>query len=139
MALSKFSVVDDPQHASTTIGNPIVHCYDSEKLIIAIVERAALMDYFRIPGGVSQSNEQQPPRPTVKDWSLLVKQNLDAFAQIISSKWGRGKHDTFTYAGISYPRVVVTLSDMQDSGLPLTLGEMEEVFRPERSTHSGLK
>jgi hypothetical protein len=69
------------------------------------------MDHFRIPGDEHH---------TLKEWSLVVDQNLEAFSCIISAKWERGERDTYTSHGRSYPKVVVTYEDIERSSETLT-------------------
>ena len=87
--------------------DPLVHCFDSQQVVLAFVGRMALDDYFEVPGD---------QRRTLKQWNLVVDRNLAVFEAIISAKYERGERSTFDRYGQSFPRVDVTLEDMQRSG-----------------------
>jgi hypothetical protein len=106
MTLESFSVV----HARTdgedhTVDAPLIHCFDGRQLVLAFVDRTALADYFHLP-----------QRPTMRESNLLVDRNLQAFARIVATKYEAGNTSVYDRLGQSFPRVDVTLQDMQDSG-----------------------
>ena len=108
MALSDFAVVyarDD------YLDDPLVHCYDGKQLILAFIARAALEDYFHIPGD---------RRMTLRERNLIIDRNLPAFERIISTKYDQGKRSVYAAHGQSYPRIDVNLADMQHSGEEFT-------------------
>lgn len=112
MKLSSFSVVHARGDAAATIDDPLVHCFAGNQIVLAYVSREALMDYFHIPG---------ERRITLKEWNLVVDRNLDAFKPIIESKFERDEWEIFNAYGQSYPKIVVTLKDMQESGQQFTI------------------
>ncbi len=70
-----------------------------------------LDDYFRVPGG--------QPR-TLQQWNSVAESNRAAFEKIITAKYERGDRSTYDAYGQSYPRVDVTLEDMQRGGEKFT-------------------
>ena len=77
-------------------------------MVLAFVSRTALDDYFRVPGS---------ERRTLRQWNLVVESNRDAFARIVTSKYERGQRSTYrSTIGQSFPRVDVTLADMEGCG-----------------------
>lgn len=77
------------------------------KAVLAYIDRQALDDYFRVPGD---------QRRTLQQWNLVVQSNRAAFEKIIAAKYERGDRSTYNAFGGSYPKVAVTLDDMQGSG-----------------------
>jgi hypothetical protein len=49
-------------------------------------------------------------------WNRVVAANQSAINKIIAAKYDRGEISTHEAAGMEYPRVVVTLADLQSSG-----------------------
>jgi hypothetical protein len=117
MALSGFTVVharsDGEAHSDDAV---LLHCFDDRQLVLAFVGRAALTDYFRLP-----------QRPTMRESNLIVEQNKEAFAGIVTAKYERGLTSQHNRFGQSYPRVDVTLDDMLRSGQRFTA----DVLKPE--------
>jgi hypothetical protein len=111
MKLSMFSVVHERGDAAPLLDDPLIQCQAGQQLVLAYVLRTALMDYFRFPGD---------KRITVRQWNLVVDRNLDAFKQIIQGKFERDEWEVHNRLGQSYPRVLVTLEDMQRRGEQLT-------------------
>jgi hypothetical protein len=106
MALEHFAVVHE-RGGSPLFSNPLVHAFDGCQLVLAFVDRAALRDHFRIPGDV---------RLTIRDWNLVVERNLAAFKRVISAKYDRGQRSIYYGHGQEFPRVDVTLEDLERSG-----------------------
>ena len=117
MALSDFAVV----HARTdgeahTVDAPLIHCFDGRQLVLAFVERTALADYFRMAR-----------RPGMRLSNLIVDRNLEAFARIVAAKYSNGQVGAYSGYGQTFPRLDVTLEDMQQSGEQFTA----DVLKPE--------
>ena len=73
--------------------------------------------------------------PSLQQCNLLVESNLEAFKGIITAKFERGERGVYDQYGQSYPRVDVTLDDMQRCGeklstFVLTVKEMATAVRP---------
>ena len=107
MKLSMFSVVHERGDTAPLLDDPLIHCQAARQLVLAYVSRAALMDYFRIPGD---------KRITLQKWNLVVDRNLEAFKRIIEGKFERDEWEVEKRLGQSYPRMLITLEDMQRSG-----------------------
>jgi hypothetical protein len=107
MKLSMFSVVHERGDAAPLLDDPLIHCQAARQLVLAYVSRTALMDYFRIPGD---------KRITLQQWNLVVDRNLEAFKRIIEGKFERDEWEVEKRLGQSYPRMLITLEDMQRSG-----------------------
>jgi hypothetical protein len=118
MTLTGFGVVQAAY--GSRIGDPLVHCYDGKQLVLAYVERQALMDYFRIPGGASI---------TLAGWNSVIERNLDAFERIIAAKYDSGDWYRHRAYGQNYPRLFLTLGDIERSGEKLIadFAELEAV------------
>ena len=111
MALSSFAVVhartDGEEH---TIDEPLIHCFDGKQLVLAFVERTALADYFSMAR-----------RPGMRVSNLIVDRNLEAFSRIVTAKYSRGQVDAYSaYDDQTFPRVDITLEDMERSGEQFT-------------------
>jgi hypothetical protein len=92
------------------LDDPLIHCQAGQQFVLAYVSRNALVDYFHI------RDEGIP----LHQWNLVVERNLDAFARIIEGKYERDEWEVHNSQGQSYPRVLVTLEDMQGCGEQLT-------------------
>jgi hypothetical protein len=112
MPLSHFTVVHERGGAAAYVDDPLVHCFDGNQTVLAYVSRQALMDHFRVPGD---------RRITLAQWNLVVDSNLDVFKRIIEAKYMRGDQGTYEAHGQTYPKVVVTLEDMERSGEAFTM------------------
>jgi hypothetical protein len=117
MALSDFAVVhartDGEEH---TVDEPLIHCFDGKQLVLAFVERTALADYFRLAR-----------RPGMRVSNLIVDRNLEAFARIVTAKYSSGQVGVYSAYDQSFPRLNVTLEDMERSGERFTA----DVLKPE--------
>jgi hypothetical protein len=107
MKLSMFNVVHERGDAAPLLDDPLVHCYAGNQFVLAYISRQALMDYFRVPGD---------SRITLQQWNLVVDRNLDAFKRIIEGKFERDEWEVYKTLGQSYPRLLITLDDMQSNG-----------------------
>jgi hypothetical protein len=118
-----FAVVHERPDASVFLDDPLVHCHAGRQLILSYVSRQALMDYFRIPGGV---------HITLQQWNLVVDRNLNAFKRIIEAKYERDEWEVHNAYGQSYPKLVLTLEDMQQSGFEFSIEvlNLDAGFRP---------
>jgi hypothetical protein len=58
----------------------IVHCFDAQKLVLALVTRSALEDYFGLP------RSDADRRPTITQCVMIVSDNIKVFSEIISQK-----------------------------------------------------
>ncbi len=112
MRRSSFVVARERGDASRMLGDPLVFCFAEKQMVLTYIGRQALTDYFQIPG---------PRRLTLKDWNLVVERNLDGFKPIIESKFASDDWEIFNSYAQSYPKIVVTLEDMQRSGYPFTI------------------
>ena len=107
MKLSMFSVVHERGDTAPLLDDPLIRCQAGEQLVLAYVSRTALMNYFHIPGDM---------QITLQQWSLVVDRNLEAFKRIIEGKFERDEWEVEKRLGQSYPRMLITLDDMQRSG-----------------------
>ena len=111
MKLSMFSVVHERGDTAPLLDDPLIHCQAARQLVLAYVSRTALMDYFHLPGDM---------RVTLQQWNLVVDRNLEAFQRIIEGKFERDEWEVEKRLGQSYPRMLITLEDMQRSGEQFT-------------------
>jgi hypothetical protein len=91
-----------------------------EQLVLAFVFRTAIADCFRTTN-----------RPTMRACNLIVDRNIEAFARIVRAKYERGEASVYQGFGQNFPRVDVTLEDMQRSGKTFTsdVVKAEAAFR----------
>jgi hypothetical protein len=122
MKLSMFSVLHERGDAAPLLDDPLIHCQAGQQLVLAYVSRNALMDYFRIRDG----------RIQLQQWNLVVDRNLEAFKRIIEGKFERDEWEMHNSLGQSYPRVLITLEDMQRCGEQLT-AELHDLDARSRS------
>ena len=108
--LSTFSVVSERPDAAPLLDDPLIHCQAGQQLVLAFVSRNALMDYFHI----------RDERIPLHQWNVVVERNLDAFKRIIEGKYERDEWEAHNSQGQSYPRVLVTLEDLERCGEELT-------------------
>jgi hypothetical protein len=111
MPLTEFSVV----HASAEDDGTVIHCFDDRELVLAIVTRLALDDYFGWPQ--SLPNEK---RPSLPECHLVVDRNLAAFEPIIQGKYRRSEYTTINRSGSSLKLIKVTGADIQRGRVELT-------------------
>lgn len=93
-----------PEAGDLTGRGPLIHCYDKEQLVLAVVAREALDDAF------------PDRRLTREQRNLLASRNLDALTRLIDRKYKSGAIETFGRLGKAYPLVIVTSSDIRNSG-----------------------
>ena len=89
----------------------LAHCFDGKQLVLALISRTAFADYFHLP-----PSTRSRVSPSLQQCNLLVESNLEAFKRIITAKFERGERGVQDQYGQSYPRVHVTLDDMQRCG-----------------------
>ena len=104
--LSMFSVVLEGGDTAPLLDDALIRCQAGEQLVLAYVSHTALMNYFHIPGDM---------QITLQQWSLVVDRNLEAFKRIIEGKFERDEWEMQEGLGQSYPRMLITLEDMQKS------------------------
>jgi hypothetical protein len=102
--LSMFSVVQEGGDIAPILDDPLIRCQAGEQLVLAYVSRTALMDYFHLPGDMGI---------TLQQWNIVVNRNLEAFKRIIEGKFERDEWEMQESLGQSYPRMLITLEDMQ--------------------------
>ncbi len=112
MTLTSFEIAHARGDAAPMLGDPLVRCESNRQLVLAYISQQALRDYFRIPGDRQISLEK---------WNLVVDRNLDAFKGIIESKFKRDDWEIHNTMGQSYPKLIITLEDMQKSGEEFTI------------------
>jgi hypothetical protein len=112
MKLSHFAVVHERGGAAAMLDDPLVHCFADKQVVLTYVSRQALMDFFQVPGD---------RLITLAQWNLVVDRNLDAFKRIIETKYARGDWGVHNTLGQSFPKLVITLEDMQTSGQEFTI------------------
>jgi hypothetical protein len=111
MTLTDFSVV----HASGDYDGTIIHCFAGRELVLALVTREALDDYFRWP-----KPGRDEHRPSLSECHLVVDRNLAAFEPIIREKYQRGEYGTLHPAGSSLKLITIVLSDIERTGSTLS-------------------
>jgi hypothetical protein len=107
VSLSDFQVMHERGGNKSSLADPLIQCFDGNKMVLAFVSRTGMDDYFRVSGS---------ERRTLKQWNLVVESNRDAFAKIIAGKYERGDRSTYQGAGQTFPRVDVILADMERCG-----------------------
>ena len=110
MALTGFALVHE--HGGAVVEGVLVHCFDGKQLVLAFIARTAFADYFHLP-----PLHEEPRQP---------------FTEAMQPP--RGEY------GQSYPRVDVTLDDVQRCGeklstFVLTVKEMAAAVRRRPSRH----
>jgi hypothetical protein len=114
--LSMFRVLHKRGDFAPLLDDPLIHCQAGQQLVLAYVSREALMDYFRISG-----DERIP----LQQWNLVVERNLEAFKRIIEGKFERDEWEMHNSLGQSYPRMLITLEDIERCGEQLTLADLD--------------
>ena len=90
----------------------LMMCFDHQRLVLAVIEREALGDYFE--GSF-----------TASECALLVERNSPAFESIIEAKYSANDFLYHEMNGFKSPLVSVSLSDMQRSGLKFSASVIE--------------
>ena len=109
MALTGFALVHE--HGGAVVEGVLVHCFDGKQLVLAFISRTAFADYFHLP-----PSTRSRVSPSLEQCNLLVESNLETFKRLITAKFERGERDVYDQYGQSYPRVDMTLDDMQRCG-----------------------
>jgi len=104
--LSDFTVV----YASNSFDGrgSLIHCFDGRELVLAVVQRTALDDYFAWTGR------------SARDANLVTDSNLASFEKIISTKYLVGDYGYYEKYGRVYRLLTVNEQDMHRSGLEFT-------------------
>jgi hypothetical protein len=123
MKLSNFNVVHARPEAAVILDDPLVHCFAGDQIVLAYVSRQALMDYFQVPGD---------RRITLAQWNLVVDRNIEALKPVFEDKFNRDEWDVHNAFKQSYPKIVLTLEDLRQSGEKLTIEvlDIDAGFRP---------
>lgn len=107
MLLSDLQVI----HAQPDSDVVVLHGFEGvAKMVLAFIPVVHLDDYFR------------RSHLSGKQANVLVDANLAAFARIISNKYERGEHRPYGRSGSTFPRVDITLDDLESSGEKLSDG-----------------
>jgi hypothetical protein len=56
----------------------------------------------------------------MRESNLIVDRNLEAFARIVAANYSRGQVGVYSSCGQTFPRVDITLEDMERSGEQFT-------------------
>jgi hypothetical protein len=106
MELSNFAV--DHSGSNSPFVGPRIDCCAGNQLVLTYVPTEVLRDRFGIPSDA---------RVTLQEWNLVVDRNLNAFKPIIAAKYEADDWEVYKApTGLSYPKLVITLEDMQRSG-----------------------
>lgn len=105
MVLSNVNVV----HAQPDGEFVVLHGWHGRQMVLAFIGTEHLDDYFRRREHLSG-----------KRANLLVDQNLDTFARIMSAKYERGEYRPYSRFGSTLPAVDISLEDITASGETLT-------------------
>jgi transcriptional regulator with XRE-family HTH domain len=111
MALADFQVLREENEFEGVI----IHCFDNQKLVLALIPRQNLEDYFHLPGITDKR------RLTIAEWSSVVEVNRRAFERIIGDKYARGEYRMLNRYNSTHPFIETTLTDIQVSNEKLTL------------------
>jgi hypothetical protein len=112
MKLSDFHVVHPAHEETTLLADPLVSCFAGEQRILIQVLREGLMDYFRISGD---------RRIMLAQWNLVVERNIEAIKPIIDAKFQHDEWDVQKGPGGNYPKITLTLSDLQKAESRLSI------------------
>jgi hypothetical protein len=80
---------------------------DRNKRVIVFIAKRDLDGLFKL---------SERTRLTLRHYGLLVEANKTAFRHVITEKYERGPHGIYKGFGQEFPKVVVTLDDLQRSG-----------------------
>jgi hypothetical protein len=100
MLVSQLQVV----HAQPDSDVVVLHGFEGTKLVLAFIPVVHLDDYFR------------RSHLSGKQANVVVDANLAAFARITTNKYERGEHRPYARSGSTFPRVDITLDDLETSG-----------------------
>lgn len=111
MTLTHFMVVHAPHDHDGTI----IHCFADRELVLALVPREALGDYFHWPKAGRDER-----RPSLSECNLVVDRNLAAFEPIIQGKYERGEYTMLHRNGSSLKLIAVYVADIERAAATLT-------------------
>jgi hypothetical protein len=116
MPLTEFSIV----HASDGLDGTVVHCFDENELILALVTSEALDDYFGWPRSLPGEK-----RPSLTERHLVVERNMAAIEPIVQIKYLRGDYDILNRSGYSLKLIMVRGADIPRGRVELTDGVLQ--------------
>src|ERR1019366_8168621 len=87
----------------------IVHCFDAQKLVLALVTRPALEDYFGFP------RIDGDRRPSITQCVTIVSNNIQVFSEIISRKYVRRDYRMLDRYGSTHPFIQISYRDIKAS------------------------
>lgn len=111
MALADFQVLREENE----FDGVIIHCFDNQKLVLALILRKTLEDYFHFPSVTDKR------RPTIAEWILIVDGNRRTFEQIIAGKYTKDEYRMLNRYNSTHPFIETTLADVQASNGKLEL------------------
>ena len=111
MPLADFSVVYEAGDHDGTL----IHCLDGRELVLGLVDRTSLDDYFRWPKAGRDDG-----RVSLSDCHLVVDRNLAVITPIIEAKYQHGEFEILHRLGSSLKLVRVTGVDLQRANSPLS-------------------
>ncbi len=88
----------------------IVHCFDGQKLVIALILRSALEDSL---------NFDLEGRPTITQCADVVELNISILADLIKKKYFSGNYRMLDRYNSTYPFAELSYADIQAGGKPL--------------------
>jgi hypothetical protein len=106
--LTQFSVVHE---AGDFEGRgTLIHCFDGPQMVLAVVTRTALDDYF------------PKRRLTNSQRNLLVDRHIEQFERIVTAKYEASAIERYKspITGQTFPLVVVTAADLAQSSAALS-------------------
>src|SRR3954453_23468464 len=106
MALDEFSVVHEHNEPLNRV---LVHCFDGRQLVLVLIPREAIDDYF----------ERSDLTP--KQRNLLIDRNLATLIPVITAKYERGEVGYYAgYGAQHFPRVDLSLADLRPAPEKMT-------------------
>jgi transcriptional regulator with XRE-family HTH domain len=109
-----------PQWSSTTLTDfqvlryeedfdgVVVHCFDGQKLVIALVQRTALAE--------SPALRAPENRTKIADWAKIIDANIGLISEVIKDKYFHNDYKMLNRYGSTHPSIEVSLADIQRSG-----------------------
>jgi len=104
MTLTNLQVI----HAQPDSDFVVLNGWHGPQMVLAFILKLHLEDHLR------------RQRLTGKQANLVVDRHIEAFARIISSKYERGEYRPYSRLGSTYPRVDVSLADIEASSEVIT-------------------
>jgi transcriptional regulator with XRE-family HTH domain len=94
----------------------ILHAFDRNKLVIAMIRRSALEDTLDFGG---------EGRPTIAQCADVVKCNISVLSEIIQNKYSRADYKMLSRSGSTNPYVDVALADIEKMAKPLQMPQVK--------------